>query len=300
VSVRSIRVQSPAKINLFLEVLGRRPDGFHEVRTLMQAIDVCDTLVIRKIASGVRLSSHSNGFPLNTSNLSYRAAQLFLQANKIRSGVDIFCTKRIPLAGGLGGGSSNAACTLLGLNRLFRTRWSEERLLETAAKLGSDVPFFVRASLSLAIGKGSDIIPLERRLSFWVVLACPLGPVPPQKTASVYRALKIALTKDPRTFNITLAAIETKSVRDLSKSLFNRLEKVVLRRSPTARQLHRFMQRHGALGTLVSGAGPTVFSMVSGKRQGILLAEKIRGHFGNKVWVRVVRSLAKAPSIQDK
>ena len=293
---RCVKILSPAKINLFLEIVGKRQDGFHEIKTVFQCVNLCDILTVRPKPHGITLLSNAEDLPLDGRNLAHKAAQLFLSENKIKSGVEIRMLKRIPVSGGLGGGSSNAACTLLAMDKLFGTRCGMQKLLKWAQKLGSDVPFFLRGVPSLAMGRGTELVPLKSYVPFWIVLAGPKDFHLKNKTAEVYRALNMGLTTAGVPVTITLAAIETKSVNALSKSLFNRLENVVLEKFSFARKIRRFMKSHGAGGVLVSGAGPTVFGIVSGRAHGVKLEKALMRKFGERVHTKVTRTLARTPA----
>ena len=296
VPVTSVRILSPAKINLFLEVLGKRRDGYHEIKTVLQAIDLWDELTVHRSSHGILVRSVCQDIPLDNSNLAYQAAQLFLRENKIKYGVEIGLVKRIPVSGGLGGGSSNASCTLLAMDMLFGTHCSTQKLLTWAKKLGSDVPFFIRGEPSLALGRGTEIMSLEAFFSFWVILAGPVTHGLPSKTAGVYKAVNMGLTGRFSPITLTTAAIETKNLSALSNSLFNRLESVVLERSPFVREIRDFMKAHGALGVLVSGAGPMVFGIVPDRAHGVELGKKISRQFGKRVYRVVAKTLASTPA----
>src|SRR6478609_9187412 len=151
---------SPCKVNFLLNILGKRPDGFHELETLFHPVALTDKLIFKKAASGIRLTCNNPALPTDSGNLVYRAAQSFLQAANIRDGVEIHLEKRVPLAAGLGGGSSNAAHTLLGLNEIFGKPLTDEQLAPLAAALGSDVNFFLQSGPAIGVGRGEQIQPL--------------------------------------------------------------------------------------------------------------------------------------------
>ena len=156
-----IEKKSPCKVNLLLNILDKRADGFHELETVMQPVNFCDELVFERVGSGIKLSCSDKSLPVNSNNLVHRAATVFLQAAKISDGVKIHMEKKIPLAAGLGGGSGNAATTLLALNELFSRPLATEKLFEIAESLGSDIPFFLQNKPALATGRGEKIQPLE-------------------------------------------------------------------------------------------------------------------------------------------
>src|SRR5438105_1630674 len=156
----TLEKQSPCKVNLLLNILGKRPDGFHELETVMHPVDVFDRLTFARGSQGVQLTCSEPSLPTDSRNLVHRAATSFLQAAKINDGVRLHLEKRIPLAAGLGGGSGNAATTLLGLNELFGGPLGPEQLQILAASLGSDIPFFLQGKPALATGRGENIQPL--------------------------------------------------------------------------------------------------------------------------------------------
>src|SRR5471032_335465 len=153
--------KSPCKVNLLLNILGRRADGFHELETVMQPVNFCDEISFERDGNGIKLSCSDKRLPVNSKNLVFRAAENFLSAAKISDGVKIHLEKKIPLAAGLGGGSGNAATTLLALNELFGQPLAAEKLCEIATALGSDIPFFLQDKPALATGRGEKIQPLE-------------------------------------------------------------------------------------------------------------------------------------------
>ncbi|MCI0530589.1 MAG: 4-(cytidine 5'-diphospho)-2-C-methyl-D-erythritol kinase, partial [candidate division Zixibacteria bacterium] len=171
--MNKVSLASPAKINLFLKVIDRRRDGYHNILSRMQAVDLSDRLEIERIAGGIRIYSNTKAVPTGKSNLIYRAAELYLKKAKISGGVKIKLTKNIPVAAGLGGGSSNAAFTLLGLNRLFGKQLSRAKLLMLAKQLGSDVPFFFTSGSALASGRGERLKELKSSLNYRLVLVNP-------------------------------------------------------------------------------------------------------------------------------
>src|SRR5579859_5462427 len=153
--------KSPCKVNLLLNILGRRPDGFHELETVFQPVNLCDELTFERAGKGIALSCNEKSLPTDSDNLVFRAAEKFLAAAQISSGVKIHLEKKIPMAAGLGGGSGNAAVTLLALNELFGGPLPAGKLFEIAASLGSDVPFFLQDKPALAVGRGEQVQPLD-------------------------------------------------------------------------------------------------------------------------------------------
>ena len=255
-----MKLESFAKINLGLEVLGRRPDGFHEIRTLFQSIDFHDTLDFEPDRRGViRLEGDDPAVPWDERNLVHRAALLIRERAGSGAGVRIRVTKRIPAGAGLGGGSSNAAATLLGLNRLWGLGLSLETLMDLAARLGSDVAFFLVGGLCLGEGRGERISPLPD-LPRWhgVVVLPPITSL----TAEVYARVRPSLTSPGKDSRISrfLQSLEV-------GSLENRLERTVFRLYPRLKDIKRFFQSRGAALSLVSGSGSAVFGLFRNREE---------------------------------
>jgi len=269
-------IEAPAKINLFLKVTGRRPDGYHFLETIMQKVSLCDEIELRACAAGVQLRCSGNEVPENRENLVYRAAALFLQATQGRrggpeSGVDITLTKRIPVAAGLGGGSSDAAATLKGLNKLYECGCSAVELAEIGLQLGADVPFFLAdAPAALATGIGEILQPVEPLRGYSVLLVNPGFPV---STRWVYQTF--ALTKKENTSNLKNSQEGVVEPFTLSGSLqvvpqgavlFNDLETVTVSRYPEVGRLKKGLLQNGAASALMSGSGPTVFGLFADRQ----------------------------------
>lgn len=264
-----LHIFSPAKINLFLEVIGRRPDGYHEIESVMQLVDLCDQVRLSRMQQGIEVSVFGADVPAGPENLAYQAAALLMESAGLRGGVRIGLEKRIPVSGGLGGGSSNAAAVLAGLNRLYGLRYSREQLQELAAKLGSDVPFFLSDGLALAAGRGEVLMPITPSWSReWVVVANPRAAV---STAWAYREASSKLTERDRRASIrSLSA--TGSLAWPPIWAFNRLEAVVLPHRPEIRALKDLLEAGGAAPVLMSGSGASVFAVVPDAATGQVLA----------------------------
>ncbi len=261
---RKVTVEAPAKVNLTLEVLGRREDGYHEIASVMQAISLFDTLTF-SLADGLKVITDVPG--LDTSdNLVYRAAMLLRQATGVPAGAAIRLSKEIPLAAGLGGGSSDAAATLLGLNRLWQLRLSEDRLKDMAAQLGSDVPFFLRGGTALVEGRGEQVTIVKAPPTLWLLLAFPSHRLE-NKTATAYKALNSAEHTDGlRTTNL-VSRIE--GAADIGRdSLFNVFDGVAPRLFPGIDRVSSILQEVCGAPAHLSGAGPTLFCPVDGPEQG--------------------------------
>jgi len=280
-----LALDSPCKVNLLLNILGRRPDGFHELETVMLPVPWHDRLVLDHAASGITFTCDDPRLPADDTNLVVRAARAFLTAAGLAVGVRIHLEKRIPLAAGLGGGSGDAATTLLGLNRLFGEPLALTQLHEIAASLGSDVPFFLYGRPALATGRGEQVTVLEPFTALrgcWLLLVHPGFGV---ATAWAYREL----ANHPEALN-GAGGRGTELVRLLQagdlpaacRRLYNALEAPVLRKYPVLALYQEYFRSAGALGTLMSGSGSTTFAIVADERQGRALRDGFVQRFGGQ------------------
>ena len=249
-----ITVESPAKVNLILKVLRRREDGYHDIASLMQKVSLADEMEFSPLRVGIELACPGSNLPTGEGNLVVRAARALFAEAGFAGGVRITLRKRIPTAAGLGGGSSNAATTLTVLNNLFQFGLERERLIRIGARLGADVPFFIHGSTAWAFGIGDLLEPAVIASGMWLVLVNPGFEV---STKWVYQSLNLPLTKTPLQYSIPTFS----GVRDLAASLTNDLERVTVARYPVLEELKGFLLRQGALGSLMSGSGPTVFGL---------------------------------------
>ncbi len=269
-----LRLSAPAKINLYLKVTGRRPDGYHDLATLMQKIDLCDELLLQTCKTGIQLSCPDSSLPENRDNLVFKAAQLFLASLEERlggeeRGVRMTLYKKIPAAAGLGGGSSDAAAVLLGLNELFSTNCTTEELVSLAVQLGADVPFFVFGhAAAWATGIGEKLTPAVSLTKYHLLVVNPGFPVATQWVFKNFR-LTVDEKKDSldcchcskRKSDFSVLA-ETFSRRVIQPmELENDLESVTTERYPEVNRLKKKLLNHGAVGAMMSGSGPTVFGL---------------------------------------
>jgi len=280
-----VRVLAPAKVNLFLEVLGKRGDGYHDLGTLMVAVNLYDSLEVRAAAHDeVRLECDLPGLSTGQDNLVVRAALLLRERFGVRAGADIRLSKRIPLGGGLGGGSSDAAATLAALNRLWRLGQDAHRLGALGAELGSDVTFFFFGPAAWCAGRGEIVTPLRISRPFDLVLACP--PVG-LSTASVFKAL--VPPEQTLDGSAVRSALESGDVSALGRAMFNRLEAPAMRLCPEVARLRRRLEALAPAGVMMSGSGSTVFALTDGPAEAsrisrALLAEREVGD-GTRVHV---------------
>jgi 4-diphosphocytidyl-2-C-methyl-D-erythritol kinase len=266
---RALRVRSFAKVNLGLEVLGVRQDGYHELRTLFQTIELHDDIVLRARRSGIVARCDHPDVPLDERNLAVRAAQLLQQYARVRGGVEIAITKRIPVAGGLGGGSSNAAAVLLALDRWWGTGLGCDGLHPLARRLGADVPFFLLGGTALGLARGDEVYALRDQVEAEVVV---VDPARPMSTAAVFARCDAALTpreNGPTIFRFVSSNLERRG--DAFRLLSNDLERAALEEAPDlAGQVERIrgiLVREGALLTSLSGSGSSYFGLFRAVRQ---------------------------------
>jgi 4-diphosphocytidyl-2-C-methyl-D-erythritol kinase len=281
-------VRAPAKVNLFLEVLRRRDDGYHDLATLMVAVGLYDTLELWEDAAGaVSLRCDRPDLSTGPDNLIRRAAELVRQEAGLTRGVAVRLWKRIPLAAGLAGGSSDAAATLAGLNRLWRLGWDRARLAELGARLGSDVAFFFSTPAAWCTGRGEVVEPLTLARPLDFVLACPPVGCP---TAEVFRGLTVPA--EPLPGDAVRRAAADGDVETLGRLLFNRLQPAAERLCPPVAALHRELAGLGPAGTLMSGSGSTVFALCRRPGEALRIARALRSarEEGDGTRVLVVRS----------
>jgi 4-diphosphocytidyl-2-C-methyl-D-erythritol kinase len=258
---------SPAKINLNLEVRQQRPDGYHEIQTLMQRIDLADEIEIDREREGISLSVEGEETPSGPENLAYRAAQFFFRETKIAGGVRIRLRKRIPVAAGLGGGSSNAATVLMGLKELFGAKIEDSLLMAWGAGIGADVPFFIFKKPAWAGGKGEKLEAAKLPADLWFLLLVPPFRI---STAWAYAAYDRLGVDKPGTFWEQRSFAE---VANLSPVLHNDLERASIGRFPEIGEMKEKLREQGAAGALMSGSGPVVFGLF-GDPSGMKRAEE--------------------------
>jgi len=267
--------KAPAKINLLLDVKYKRDDGYHEVEMVMTTVDLADRLAFDELPGDrIVLTSPAGIVPLDEKNLAFQAAKLLKEQYQIRKGVAIHLDKRIPVAAGLAGGSSDAAAALRGLNRLWGLGLPLSELESLGAQLGSDVPFCVRGGTAIASGRGEKLQSIQSPPPCWVVLARPPINV---STADVYGGLVLDhRTKHPSVSDM-LEAISSSSFAGVCSALGNVLESVTLTKYPEVRKLKECMKKLGADGVLMSGSGPTVFGLVAKESKVARIYNGLRG-----------------------
>lgn len=272
---RRLTLTAAAKVNLALEILGKRPDGYHELATVFQAVDLADRLVLED-ADELTMTTTSGELPIDGSNLALRAAAALREAAKVDRGVRLHLDKRIPVAAGLGGGSTDAAAVLLGLDRLWNLRWPRRRLAEIARTLGMDVPYFLAGGAAVGRGRGEEVtkaagIPLALVL---------VNPGRPLDTAAVYGRVTPAMYSGGDMTERMVDALRTRRTTKVASSLYNGLEAAAAAMCPELQRMKAALHAAGALGTLMSGSGPTVFGVARSFEQ----ARQIRARLSRASW----------------
>ncbi|MBI2161119.1 MAG: 4-(cytidine 5'-diphospho)-2-C-methyl-D-erythritol kinase [Candidatus Rokubacteria bacterium] len=249
-------LSAAAKINLVLEVLGKRADGYHEIATVIQTVDLSDRLVIED-AEVLELRATAPDVPRDGTNLVLRAARALCEASGVNRGARITLDKRVPVAAGLGGGSTDAAATLVGLARLWGLRWPPARLAEVAVALGMDVPFFLRGGVAVGTGRGERLEPIGGTALALVLVSPGVG----ASTAAIYGGVTPAMYSDGGGVHRMVAALRSRRPAMVAASLANALERVAAPQYPQVRQMEAALLAAGALGAAMSGSGLTVFGV---------------------------------------
>ena len=268
-----MKYKAYAKINLGLDVLRKREDGYHEVRMIMQNIGVCDVLDFEKVQeAGIHIDISNSDLPVNEDNLIYKAAKLIMDKYGIQEGLKVSLTKNIPVAAGLAGGSTDAAATLKAVNDLWKLGLTGERLRELGVKIGADVPYCIMGGTAISEGIGEILSPICDCPKCYVLIAKPPVGV---STKYVYEHLKIDELVHPNIDGI-IEAIEHDDINAVADNLGNVLESVTIAEYPVIEEIKNIMKDKGALNALMSGSGPTVFGLFDDKRKMFDAAEAVR------------------------
>lgn len=256
-----VTLNAPAKINLYLDVLARRENGYHDIDSIMQTVELFDTVTVEK-ADEISLSCSDADLPCDERNLCHKAAARFFEAAGISGGAKIYVEKRIPVSSGLAGGSTDAAATLLALNRIYGYPLSEAELYDLGKTLGADVPFCMKGGCVLCRGIGEDMTEIVCRAEYSIVIARAGEGV---STPAAYRALDEkygeGLAEPFGDINKVICALAEGSAEMVAENMFNTFESVVLEYHNEARAAREFLIENGALGAMMSGSGPAVFAL---------------------------------------
>lgn len=276
-----VTLDSYGKINLSLDVLYKRDDGYHEINTIMQQIDLKDTIILKDREKGIKIESNEKGVPLGPSNLVYKAWEQIRNKTGIDRGVHITIEKNIPLASGLAGGSANAATTLKGLNTLWNLNLSQEELMELGVNIGADVPFCILGGTAHAQGIGEKLKPLNSFSNKLVLLANIDVPI---STAQVYENINLNSIDNRIDIDKLIQYIQEGDLSSLAKNMANVMEKVVVPKYPIIQKIKKIMIQYGALGSIMSGSGPTVFGLFDNKAKLYRCKEELEKHI-EKVYI---------------
>ena len=269
-----IKLKALGKINLGLDVLGRRPNGYHDVRMVMQTVYLYDQILLEKTdKEGISLETNLFYLPVNENNLAYRAAKMLIDEFAIKEGVHISLEKHIPVAAGMAGGSSNAAAVLYGMNRLFQLGLTDQELMDRSVQLGADVPYCIMRGTVLAEGIGEKLTPLPAMPKCHVLLAKPPISVSTQKVYEKLDAQEV--TKHPDIDGILLG-LQTGDLEKITSSMGNVLENVTITEYPQIESIKDVMKEEGALNAMMSGSGPAVFGIYDDKMLARRAAARIR------------------------
>ena len=280
---KNLILTSYAKLNLYLKILGRRSDNYHSIFTLFEKVSLSDQIRLKLLPRrGIRITLFDSSLPLTLgrSNLVYQAADLLRRKFSVSEGVEISINKQIPISAGLGGGSSNAATVLTGLNRLWKLNLKSDCLASLARRIGSDVPFFLHnSSFAIATSRGDQIKTLRLRVKFWHIIVVPRVKV---LSSLVYkkwddtRRMGKGSTNQQSIIKILISALLKKDMLLLSKLLFNSLEEVSAAMYPVVRKLKSILSDFGLEAISMSGSGPAVFGLVSSRKEAYAIVGQLR------------------------
>ncbi|CEQ19346.1 4-(cytidine 5'-diphospho)-2-C-methyl-D-erythritol kinase [Paraclostridium sordellii] len=281
--MNSIGLKSRAKINLSIDVLGKRQDGYHIVEMIMQTIDLYDNLKITQIEEdSIKIKSNSQDIPLNQDNIVYKAANILKEKFNIKKGIEISIQKNIPVAAGMAGGSSNAAAVLVGLNRIWDLGLNQLELKDIALQLGADVPFCITGGSALAQGIGEELTDIKGLNENIHILICK--PNIFVSTKEVYQSLDMNEIKKRPDNQKLIDALQVNDVKYVSENMVNVLEEVTSSKYNEINQIEKIIMDNKALGSMMSGSGPTVFGLFDNKEYAIRAKEELLQNY-NQVYL---------------
>lgn len=277
----TLTLLAPAKLNLFLEVINRRKDNYHNLETVMQKVDIFDTIQMTK-AKGWLSVTANNSLPTDKRNTVVKALEILRKRHKFQDGLNVKITKKIPIAGGFGGGSSDAASALIGANKILGLKLAKKELNEIAKKVGADVPFFLGSSTALCVGRG-DVIKksIKTRQMHYVVVM----PRVHNLTKEIYENLSLSLTEPRTKSSIFCKYLRGNSIENLGRHLFNRLEEPAFRMKPELSRIKRTMQGIGFCGVSMTGSGSAIYGLCKSRKEAMQKAKLVRRQKLGKVLV---------------
>lgn len=272
--MKSIELKALAKINLGLDVLRKRQDGYHDVRMVMQTIYLYDNITLTAVIEpGIKITSNLFFLPVDENNIAYKAAQMLIDEFQLTDGILIHLDKRIPVAAGLAGGSSNAAAVLYGMNRMFRLGLNLQQLMDRGVKLGADVPYCIMRGTVLAEGIGEVLTPLPSMTRCYILIAKPPISV---STRLVYEKIDSGIIKKHPDIDGIIKGLEQNDLQQVANSMGNVLEEVTELEYPVIGEIKRIMLEAGALNAMMSGSGPTVFGLFESRKKAKAAGQMVR------------------------
>ncbi len=272
--MKKIKLDAYGKINLGLDVLGKRDDGYHDLDMIMQSVDLADKITITKNDSGeITVKSNTGKIPNDESNLAYKAAKVLMDEFDIQEGVEIEIEKNIPISGGMAGGSTDCAAVLKGMNKLFKLKLSEQDLMDRGVKLGADVPFCIMGKTARAEGIGEILTPIPNKLKGYIVLAKPPISV---STGFVYGRIDEVEVKNKPDTEAMIEKIKKKDLKGLADTICNVLEEVTIPDYPIVQEIKDKMIEKGALNAMMTGSGPTVFGIFDDKKKAVAVVDALK------------------------
>ena len=280
--MNEIEIDSYSKINLTLNILAKRQDGYHDIETIMQSINLADRIFIKEEKEEIKIKCSHPLVPVDSQSLTYRSAEKILRRYRITRGVKIEIDKKIPLASGMAGGSANSASILVGINKLFALNLSNKDLREIGEELGMDVPFCIQNGTALAYHKGEKVTPLSPiNPPLWIIIINPGFEIP---TKWAYNNLNLEwLKKEKNNTKGMLNALKEGELPGIAKNLFNSFEGLIIKKYPEIGKIKDRLIEEGALGALMSGSGPTVFGIAQNKEQALKIYEKLKSEY-KSIW----------------
>ena len=281
--MNKIKINSYSKINLTLNILSRREDGYHEIETIMQSINLADQVIITKEKEGIKIKCNHPEVPVNANSLAYRSAEKIINRYGIKKGVKIEIEKKIPLASGLAGGSANSATILIGINKLFSLNLSNEDLRGIGETLGMDVPFFIQNGTALAYQRGEKLTPLSSiNPPLWMIILNPGFNI---STNWAYNNLDLdSIKREKNNTKAMLKALKEGKSQEIAKNLFNSFESLIIKKYPEVGRIKNRLIEEGVLSALMSGSGPTVFGITQNKEEALKIYEKLKPEY-KLIWV---------------
>jgi len=281
--MKFLEIKAPAKVNLYLRIIGKRTDGYHDIETIFQSVSLFDEIYLEEINSPeIKIECNHPQVPFREGNNVYQAVILLREHTGISRGIKIRLNKKIPVGGGLGGAATDAAAVLEGLNQLWQLNLPRESLFHLACKIGADVPFFLLRGTVLGEGRGDELKVLSPLPPVWLVI---INPGFPTSTAKIYQRVRVELTNRSNDIKIMINAIESGNIKLLSRYLRNDLEAVVFPQFPILQQLKEKMIRLGALGALMAGSGSSIFGLVGEEKAAWEIKNQLREGGIKDIWI---------------